>query len=67
MTPAQFKEARQRLGLSQKGMADLLGVSGDRTVRKWEDGEREISPPVILLLKIILKFRDVRIFLGIGS
>ncbi len=65
MTPEQFKDARQALGLSQKGMADLLGVSGDRTIRKWEEGERDISAPVAILVRIILKFRDVRAFMGL--
>lgn len=67
MTPAQFKEARHKLGLSQSAMAELLGVSSDRTIRKWEDGERDISAPVVLLVELILKFRNVREFLGLAE
>lgn len=42
MTPQEFKQARQSLGLSQSQIAAILGMgdSGDRTVRKWENGER---------------------------
>lgn len=37
MTPTEFKEARQKLGLTQPQMADALGVS-KRTVAGIETG-----------------------------
>lgn len=36
MTPAEFKQARQSLGLSTNALAAILGVGGN-TVRKWEN------------------------------
>jgi DNA-binding transcriptional regulator YiaG len=46
MTPAQFKEARHKLGLSQDKLASLwgMGAHGGRTIRRWEDGERPMNP-----------------------
>jgi DNA-binding transcriptional regulator YiaG len=35
MTPADFKQARQSLGLSAQAMADILDVN-IATVQKWE-------------------------------
>lgn len=58
MTPAeQIKEKRTRLGMSQKELADAVGMSkyGDRTIRRWENGE---SSPSSLELKAILDFPE---------
>lgn len=55
MTPAQFKEARLALGLSQSQMAALVQVKNARTIRKWESGESEISGPAIVALRYILR------------
>lgn len=40
MTPAEFKSARKRLGLTQSQMAEALGFegrNGERTVRRYEE------------------------------
>ncbi|MGH9075654.1 MAG: ATP-binding protein, partial [Acidimicrobiales bacterium] len=42
MTPAQLRERRQVLGLSQEGLARVLGVAGN-TVARWERGDRPIG------------------------
>lgn len=55
MTPAQFKAARRRLGLSANGMAEALGLSDGRSVRRYEEGAREISGPVALLIGYLLR------------
>jgi transcriptional regulator with XRE-family HTH domain len=54
MTPAQFKSARETLGLSQASLASLLQMGGDgeRTVRRWEVGERRIPGPVAVLMRL---------------
>lgn len=44
-------EARQRIGLSQKEFASLLGVSV-RTLQEWEQGRREPSGAARTLLRI---------------
>jgi DNA-binding transcriptional regulator YiaG len=38
MSPAQFKEARHRLGLSAAQLAHILNTD-PRTIRKWEADE----------------------------
>jgi len=42
MTPAQFKEARHKLGLTGTQLAKILAVS-PRTVRKWEAVDKSTS------------------------
>ena len=46
MTPAQFKEAREHLCLSQADLAAEwnMGANGARTIRRWENGERPVNP-----------------------
>jgi DNA-binding transcriptional regulator YiaG len=55
MTPATFKAIRNRAGLTQSGLAALLRISENRTIRRWEAGEREISGPVTLLMEMLDK------------
>lgn len=48
MTPTEFKQARQSLGLTQLELSAVLGVT-PQTVRKWEAPEdrgthREVNP-----------------------
>lgn len=53
----QIKEKRSRLGMTQKELADSIGLGryGDRTIRRWESGE---STPNQLELKGILSFPE---------
>lgn len=76
----QIKEKRLRLNMTQKELADAVGMSkyGDRTIRRWENGE---SNPSVLELKQILdfpektpfidnsnaKFKMIDLFAGIGG
>ena len=55
-----IKEKRTKLGLTQKDFADALGMGkfGDRTLRRWENGESK--PAVNQLLKLSKVF-DVSI------
>ncbi|EKS1590899.1 DNA (cytosine-5-)-methyltransferase [Staphylococcus pseudintermedius] len=52
-----IKEKRSRLNMTQKEMADAIGLSkyGDRTIRRWESGE---SKPSNLELEAILSFPE---------
>lgn len=42
MTGAEFKTIRESLGLSAQALAEILGISQERTVRRWEDGTRSV-------------------------
>ncbi|MFC5465958.1 DNA (cytosine-5-)-methyltransferase [Lederbergia graminis] len=57
MNTVKIKAKRERLGLTQKEFADALGLgkNGDRTLRRWENGE---SFPSKLELKAILEFPE---------
>ena len=54
MNKTEFREARQTLGFSQKQLATLLKVASDRTVRRWEAGEKDIPGPVVVLMNWLL-------------
>ena len=47
MTPTEIKAWREERGLSQREMADVLGVR-QATVSRWESGER-VPPPYLRL------------------
>jgi DNA (cytosine-5)-methyltransferase 1 len=53
----EIKEKRERLGLTQKEFSDALGLgkNGDRTLRRWENGESVPSP---LEYKTIMDFPE---------
>jgi len=75
-----IKEKRERLNMTQKELADAVGLSknGDRTIRRWENGE---AAPSALELSAILdfpeeapyknnpdaKYRQIDLFAGIGG
>lgn len=53
----RIKSKREKLGLTQKELADSigLGLNGDRQIRSWENAEHAISKPV---LKKIMDFPE---------
>jgi len=51
MTPDELRAARQALGLTQKGLAERLGVSKD-TYNRWEKGRQGFAFPLILRLAL---------------
>lgn len=62
MNSAQvIKEKRERLHMTQKELADAVGLGkfGDRTIRRWENGE---SKPKPLEVKAILNFPETAPF-----
>ncbi|MRB24697.1 helix-turn-helix domain-containing protein, partial [Bacillus thuringiensis] len=46
MNEIGIKQRRERLVITQKEFADALGLgkNGDRTLRRWENGESVPSP-----------------------
>lgn len=55
--PQLIFEKRKRLGMTQKELADAVGMPkyGDRTIRRWEKGE---SSPSMMELRCILEFPE---------
>lgn len=53
MTSSEVKAIRERAGLTQAGLSALLRISDGRSIRRWEDGSREVSGPVSILLELI--------------
>lgn len=53
----EIKKKRKQLGLTQKDFADALGMgrNGDRTLRRWENGE---STPSTLEYNSIMRFAE---------
>ncbi len=51
---ASVTAARERLGLSQREMAALMGIS-PRTLQNWEQGQREPHQSAKMLLRVAVK------------
>lgn len=62
MNGHEIKAFRDGLCLSQSEFAKLVGVSGDRTVRKWENEESEVPGSVVRLLEAFQHFRPVMVW-----
>lgn len=58
MTPLEFRTIRLSLNLSCRRMALALGIEGlwgDRTIRRWQSGERKIPEGVVEKMKGLMK------------
>jgi DNA-binding transcriptional regulator YiaG len=57
LTPDEFREARGRLGLTQKGIARELkmGKHAWQSVSDWERGVRPIPGPVSVAVALMLE------------
>lgn len=53
MTPSEVIAIRKRAGLSQSGLARLLRISDERTVRRWETGDIAVSGPASIILELL--------------
>lgn len=51
MSPAK---TRASLGVSQAGMAKLMGGTSPMTISKWETGEREPTSQAIELMRLLV-------------
>lgn len=61
MTPADFRNARKALGLSQKEMAKALRLSeknGDRSIRIWESEGNTVPGPVQVAVEFMLRTKS---------
>ena len=69
MTADELKDAREQLGLSVNGLAELLEVD-ERTVRAWEFGERHGKPNTVpgsvsLVMFILMNCKPARKLVGL--
>lgn len=58
MPPEEVMAAREALGLTQQGLADLLELDSQwsrDTVGSWEKGTRPMSGPARVALRLLLK------------
>jgi DNA-binding transcriptional regulator YiaG len=53
MTPDEYRQAIEQLGLSRVAAARLLGVDA-RTSRRWASGERDVPPPAVRFLRYLI-------------
>ena len=53
MTPAEFKAARHKLGLSANRCAEIFRIGSGRTIRRWEAGTQDIPGPAQILLTLL--------------
>lgn len=56
MTPKQYADAIERLGLSQRGAGKFLGVD-ERTSRKWIAGGARIPESAAKLLRLMVRLK----------
>ena len=57
MTSAEYKQERQRLGLTQAALAALLGIARE-TVSRRENGKQQITEEAALALRSIPSEND---------
>lgn len=53
MTAKEFRAIREAARLTQAALAEYLGVSGFRTVQRYEAGDRKIPGPVEKLMRLL--------------
>lgn len=53
MSPKQFKETREQLGLTQPELANLLGLSGKAPISHFETGFRTPSPLISAVMSYL--------------
>jgi len=53
MTPTELRAIRKRYGLTIRGLADLLRIRDEKTIRRWEKGEMPVSGPASIVLELM--------------
>lgn len=53
MTHTEIQSIRKRAGLTQSGLAALLRITDQRTVRRWEAGDMPVSGPASIILEML--------------
>ena len=60
MSPADFQEVRQALGLTNRALARRLAVR-PRTVYRWQAGRHAIPGPAAAAMRLLLWLHDLRL------
>jgi DNA-binding transcriptional regulator YiaG len=57
MTPADLRDARKRLGLTQHGLAEALrmGKNGWQSVSRWEQDGNTVPGPAQVAVEALLR------------
>lgn len=58
MKPKEFREIRERLGLTQKEISEILALSGYIPVNHYESGFRKPSSLIMALMRIFDEWPD---------
>lgn len=53
MSPAQLKSHREKLGLTQDELAQVLGLAGKKTISHFETGFRTPSPLISAVMSYL--------------
>lgn len=54
MTPRQYREAIERLGLSQEAAGEFFGYSA-RQGQRWANNERPVPRAVAIAIRLMIK------------
>jgi DNA-binding transcriptional regulator YiaG len=56
MTPETFRASRNALSLSQRDLASVwgMGQNGERTIRRWEQGDVPVNPIAAYCITLML-------------
>lgn len=54
-----IKAIRQTLGMTQAEFSELVHVS-KKTIERWEAGEKEITGPIVTLVKILKEYPQIK-------
>lgn len=60
LTGTGLYRIRQKLGMTEETFARIIRVGSDRTVRRYENGERAVPATVAILAQLALEFPVVR-------
>lgn len=53
MTPAELRAIRKSYGLTIRGLAALLRIRDEKTIRRWEKGDVPVSGPASIVLELM--------------
>lgn len=50
-----FQRCRRALNLSYEELAEALALGSDRTIRRWEKGEKDVPGPCFVAISYMLR------------